>query len=140
MQIKEKIKLSFNEACKTYDSVADVHILSSAHLAGMLKELNLSPGSVLDIGCGTGNTSAELIKAYPNAYYTICDLSENMVRHALLKIPEARTIVGDAEKYNFMENYDLGISNLAMQWFESIDLFLEKILKNCHCFAFSTLL
>jgi malonyl-ACP O-methyltransferase BioC len=140
LQIKEKIKHSFNEACKTYDSVADVHILSSAYLVSMFQELNLFPRSILDVGCGTGNTSAELVKIYPNADYTLCDLSENMVKHALQKIIGARAIVTDAEKYNFTENYDLGISNLAIQWFESIDLFLEKILKNCRCFAFSTLL
>jgi malonyl-CoA O-methyltransferase len=140
LQIKEKIKHSFGEACKTYDSVADVHVLSSAHLVNMFRELNLSPRNIIDLGCGTGNTSAELIKVYQNACYTLCDLSEPMIQRALLKIKGAKTIIGDAEKYDFMENYDLGISNLAMQWFESIDLFLEKILKNCRCFAFSTLL
>ncbi|MDR1334663.1 MAG: methyltransferase domain-containing protein [Holosporaceae bacterium] len=138
--MKEKIKCSFDEACKTYDFVSGVHVLSSSYLADILRELNLQPKSVLDVGCGTGNTSAELMKIYPNAEYTLCDLSEKMIQQALLKVENSRSIVCDAEKYNFSKNYDLGVSNLAMQWFESIGLFLEKILKNCNYFAFSTLL
>jgi malonyl-ACP O-methyltransferase BioC len=137
--MKEKIKSSFDGAYKTYDSVSEVHVLSSAHLAGMLKD-TVSPQTILDVGCGTGNTSAELMKLYPDAGYTLCDLSENMISQALLKIKGARCIICDAENYDFTENYDLVVSNLAMQWFESIDAFLEKILKNCRCFAFSTLL
>jgi malonyl-ACP O-methyltransferase BioC len=138
--MKEKIRSSFDKAAKTYDSVAQMHVLSSAHLVSMLKSFNLHPKAILDIGCGTGNTSIELKKLYPQAEYTLCDISENMINQAILKIPNAKHIACDAERYNFNEHYDLTISNLAMQWFESIDDFLGNILKKCHYFAFSTLL
>jgi malonyl-ACP O-methyltransferase BioC len=138
--MKEKIRSSFDNAAKTYDSVAQVHVLSSAKWVSMFRSFNLHPKTILDIGCGTGNTSIEFKRLYPYAEYTLCDMSENMINQAVLKIPNAKHIICDAEKYNFNEYYDLAISNLAMQWFESIDEFLGKILKKCRYFAFSTLL
>jgi malonyl-ACP O-methyltransferase BioC len=140
--MKEKIKSSFDAAARTYDSVSEVQILSSAYLVAMLKNLDRPSkmNKILDVGSGTGETSLELMKIYPEADYTLCDISENMIRNARLKIRNASFIVDDAEKHNFIEKYDLGISNLALQWFESLDLFLKKILKNCEYFAFSTLL
>ncbi|MDR0678299.1 MAG: methyltransferase domain-containing protein [Holosporaceae bacterium] len=140
--MKEKIKSSFDAASRTYDSVSEVQTLSSAYLVDMLKRLTL-PGKIdkiLDIGSGTGNTSLELMKIYPSSNYTLCDISKNMIHNARLKIKNANHILCDAEQYNFTEQYDVVVSNLAVQWFESIDLFMGKILKNCRCFAFSTLL
>jgi malonyl-ACP O-methyltransferase BioC len=131
----------FNEASETYDSVSEVQVLSSAYLARMLKDslAQSDAKSILDLGCGVGNTSLELMKIYPNADYILCDVSPNMIDKARAKIKNARHIVADAEQYDFAEQYSLGVSNMAMQWFESIDVFLGKILKNCSYFAFSTL-
>jgi len=106
----------------------------------MLQNSKLSVHKIIDIGCGTGITSMQMRNVYPNAVYTLCDISENMIHKAKIKIPNAQFMICDAEGYNFVEKYDLGVSNLAMQWFESMDFFLEKILKNCNHFAFSTLL
>jgi SAM-dependent methyltransferase len=53
---------------------------------------------------------------------------------------DTRFIVCDAEKYDFPEKYDLGISNLSLQWFEFPHDFIGKILKHCRYFAFSTLI
>jgi malonyl-ACP O-methyltransferase BioC len=138
---KEKIKTAFAGAAETYDSVAEVQALSSAHLCEMIKATMISapPGEILDIGCGTGITSLEAMKIYPGAKYTLCDISDEMIRESEKKIKNAQFIVCDAEKYDFPGNRDLGISNLAVQWFESLDDFLGKILKHCRYFAFSTL-
>jgi malonyl-ACP O-methyltransferase BioC len=131
----------FDKAADTYDSVADAQVSSSAYLAEMLNDFLSSSDAktIIDIGCGTGNTSLELMRIYPNARYTLCDASKNMINKAKNKIGVAHYIVADAEKYDFTEQYSLGVSNLAVQWFESIDDFLGKILANCRYFAFSTL-
>ncbi|MDR1057543.1 MAG: methyltransferase domain-containing protein [Coxiellaceae bacterium] len=135
------MKSFFDKASETYDSVAEVQILSSAHLSSMIKNTlrNSTVNSILDIGCGTGNTSLEVMKIYPNADYTLCDVSEKMLHKAQVKL-NIYGICADAETYNFTKKYSLIISNLAMQWFESIDFFLRKNSKNCRYFAFSTLL
>ncbi|MDR0968107.1 MAG: methyltransferase domain-containing protein [Holosporaceae bacterium] len=132
----------FNEAAETYDSVSDVQVLSAARLVEMIRGCLSSSDveSIVDIGCGTGNASLELMKYYSTAEYFLCDISPRMIEKAREKIARhcnVRYFVADAERRDFAERYSLGISNLAMQWFESIDAFLEKILKNCRYFAFS---
>ncbi|MDR1334285.1 MAG: methyltransferase domain-containing protein [Holosporaceae bacterium] len=137
---KNQIKTAFSRAAETYDLAAEVQTLSSTHLCEMI-EVPFSPQKILDIGCGTGITSVEMMKKYPQAHYTLCDISEKMIDEAKRKIKkDAQFIVCDAEKYDFPEKYDLGISNLALQWFESPHDFIEKILGHCRFFAFSTLI
>ena len=42
--------------------------------------------SVLDVGCGTGNTTAELVKHLPGAVFTCLDGSEAMLSAAREKL------------------------------------------------------
>lgn len=136
---KEEVKNSFSAAAKTYDSVAKIQNLSSSELVNLIDTPKIS--TILDIGCGTGNTSLELYKKFPKADYTLCDLSENMLRIATRKFPkEVQIICDDAENYEFTENYDLVIANLCVQWFEDLPKFVKKIKNRCNEFAFSTLL
>jgi malonyl-ACP O-methyltransferase BioC len=137
-QSKKKVKAAFDGAACTYDLVAEVQTLSSMHLA-QLTEALVTPQTILDIGCGTGVTTAMLQQEYPRASYTLCDISSNMIRVAQRRVKNAQFIVCDAEKYDFLENYNLGVANLVLQWFESYSIFLEKILEHCDYFAFSML-
>lgn len=137
--LKEQIKTCFNSAASTYDSVAEVQRKSAKVLIDFLYDRRIS--SIIDIGCGTGNVSLELYKKYPNAEYTFCDISENMLKIAAEKFPKAtKQICCDAENYEFDRSYDLAISNLSMQWFSNPKKFIERIKTYCKWFAFSTLL
>ncbi|MDR1366603.1 MAG: methyltransferase domain-containing protein [Puniceicoccales bacterium] len=128
---------NFGEASATYDQHASVQKKTSEYLACLCSSCTENHKKILDIGCGTGFTTLALQKYYRNATYTLCDLSENMILSAKNKIPNQNYIVGDAENYSFNNTYDLGISNLALQWFENIESFLMKILLQCKYFAFS---
>lgn len=135
---KNQIEKCFSKAASDYDSVADIQRQSSQMLISLLDDLN--PTSVIDIGCGTGNTSLILQEKHPKAEYTLCDISQSMLDYAQKKFPKDVTLIhADAESYDFTKNYDLGVSNLSMQWFLGIEKFLEKIMRVCRVFAFSTL-
>lgn len=135
---KKLIQNCFDNAAKTYDSVAEIQTISSKHLTDFATSKNIS--SILDIGCGTGNTALELFKKYPNAEFTLCDISPNMLRTASKKFPkEIKMICCDAESYQFDKYYDLAVSNFSMQWFSSIPKFVEKMKNSCGEFVFSTL-
>lgn len=139
MKQKELIRCCFDSSANTYDSVAEIQTLSSRCLVSLLDIENVS--SILDVGCGTGNTSLELLKRYPNAEFTLLDISPNMLDVASKKFPKSvDTICCDAESYEFDKSYDLVISNLSVQWFSSLPKFIEKIKKHCCTFAFSTLI
>lgn len=134
------IEKCFSEAAATYDTVADIQKRSSQMLVSLI-DPSQDINSVIDIGCGTGITSLALYKKYPNANYTLCDISPAMLQRAKGKFPRSvELLCTNAEKYRFSATYDLGISNMSLQWFEDIECFLSKILKNCPHFAFSTLM
>ena len=136
---KELIKNCFDDSAETYDSVADIQRLSSKKLVEMIDNQNIF--SVIDIGCGTGNTSLELYQKYPNADYSFCDISSNMLEITKKKFPKkCETMCADAENFMFPEKYDLAISNLSMQWFDDQIAFIKKMKNHCKTFAFSTLL
>lgn len=146
---KSLVQNTFDTSATTYDSVAEVQRASSKFLVDFLADFLgdcLEPSaenvhSILDIGCGTGNTSLELLKMYPEAEFCLCDISSKMLEVAAQKMPnKVSTICCDAEFHEFRKHYDLIISNLSLQWFEDIIGFLNRIKEYGRIFAFSTLL
>ncbi len=139
MSEKSLVKNSFSAAAETYDSVAKIQVLSSHELVKLIDFTDVL--TVIDIGCGTGNTSLELYKKFPKANYTLCDISPKMLNVASQKFPKkSEVLCCDAELFLFEKNYDLAISNLCIQWFEDLPKFVKKIKNHCENFAFSTLL
>lgn len=135
---KKLIQSCFDKSANTYDSVADVQKASSLDLVKLINFKEVS--SVIDIGCGTGNTSLALYEKYPDAEYTLCDISEKMLAVAVEKFPcKVNTSCCDAENYEFPRRYDLAISNLSMQWFCSPCDFIRRTGKIFKSFAFSIL-
>jgi SAM-dependent methyltransferase len=86
-----------------------------------LKAANARPGErVLDIGCGTGSTTAELAKAVgPNGRVLGVDISEPLVGAARAQgLANATFEVGDATTYSFeAESVDLVFSRFGVMFF-----------------------
>ncbi len=129
---------AFNNAAQTYNEVSWVQKSAAFELVSLINMDNVH--SVLDIGCGTGYASLALHDRYPEAEYTLCDISENMLHVASDTFPKKiNTICCNAEYYNF-SYYDIAISNLSIQWFSNQCEFIKRIKNQCSLFAFSTLL
>lgn len=72
---------------------------------------------VLDLGVGTGLTSALIQKVLPKAHFDVIDFSRPMLRGARKKLDSSRTkfIFGDYSKLVFKQNhYDLVISVIGL--------------------------
>jgi tRNA (cmo5U34)-methyltransferase len=72
---------------------------------------------IIDLGCGTGTISAQIMEAFPNAQITCLDLSNNMIAMAQAKLaryPLINYIVADFEAYDFSGKYDAVVSSLAL--------------------------
>ncbi len=75
-----------------------------------------SPQSVVDIGCGPGNSTSVLRNRWPNSQFSGIDSSQEMIDKAKNDFPDVEWITGDVRSYNFASKYDVVFSNAAIQW------------------------
>lgn len=98
--------------------------------AAILKGAAIVPGEkVLDVGCGTGETSIYLVKNY-HADVTAIDLHPKMVSYAKKRVPEAGGMLtvmqADAEKLPFAnEQFDIVLSE-SVTAFTRIEATLQQ--------------
>jgi len=90
--------------------------------------------SVLDIGAGTGLFSSFLLEKYPNASFTLIDISEKMLEVAKTRfrdLENIKFIADDYTKYDFGdERYDVIISALSIHHLE--DEQKRELYKKCY--------
>ncbi|QPG04751.1 methyltransferase domain-containing protein [Salinimonas marina] len=104
----------FSRAASGYDA----HAAIQQRIAGQgMALLPLCPGTLLDIGCGTGaNTAALAAKGYTT---TGLDLAPGMVSYAAREYPHIVFCEGDAQALPFASNHFLyAFSSMALQWCE----------------------
>lgn len=76
---------------------------------------------ILDVGAGTGLLSSFLMKRYPEASFTLIDISEKMLDMAKERFKgnsKVKYIAADYSKYNFTEKYDMVVSALSIHHLE----------------------
>jgi trans-aconitate 2-methyltransferase len=87
-------------------------------------QIGFQPKSILDVGCGPGNSSQALLQRWPDAILTGIDNSVNMIEKAKTNFPGQSWIVADASRYTSDSKYDLVFSNAVIQWIPNhVDLF-----------------
>lgn len=119
---KPAITRAFDRA-EDYDAHAHIQRGAAKRLAALITELPPPAGAILEIGCGTGFLSAELVRAFPSSPLILSDISEAMVRRTRAAIGEAANIgyrVFDGERPDAPPGQGFGLicSSLAFQWFE----------------------
>ncbi len=85
----------------------------------LVSRVNLAnPESVIDIGCGPGNSTAVLRARWPRARVAGLDSSAEMIAAARAGQPEQEWILADASSWqeSASASYDLVFSNAALQW------------------------
>jgi trans-aconitate 2-methyltransferase len=90
-------------------------------------DISFQPKSILDIGCGPGNSSQALLRRWPNAKLTGVDNSENMIEKAKKSYPDNTWIVADASKYTSSDKFDIVFSNAAIQWIPHHEILFKKL-------------
>lgn len=122
--MSDSVKDKFDEIAKKYDSQRrmlipcfdDFYNISVSSLESESKKPN-----VLDIGAGTGILSAMVAEKYPDAKFTLIDLSSKMLDMARSRFTEkqdVKYIVADYLKYDFNDKYDMIISALSIHHLE----------------------
>lgn len=144
VSIKKKIINNFSKASTSYDTVAWVQKKTSQLLVSQLRQHfpNFYPRTILDLGTGTGFLSEELLYYYDQSFYTLNDISPNMIDIVNQRFKNNSFFsfsLGDFEKINLF-NHDLIVSNLSFQWAENLNKTIEKFFHKSKIFAFSSLI
>ena len=78
-----------------------------------------SPETIIDLGCGPGNSTKVLAERWPNALVTGLDNSSEMLTEARTLHPQWRWVLGDIRTFASDRDglkYDMVFSNAALQW------------------------
>ncbi len=77
---------------------------------------DINPKSILDVGCGPGNSTQVLANRWPEANISGIDNSESMIAKAAQDYPRQEWQVADAATYCPGKEFDLVFSNAVIQW------------------------
>jgi len=110
----------FERAANSYDGAAVLQREIAKRIGQRLDYIKRQPKRVLDVGCGTGYITKDLLKRYPKADVIALDLAHSMARKSIehgswLRKPKA--VCADAELLPLKEDsIDFVISSLMLQW------------------------
>jgi len=100
----------------------------SIDLIGKINQIE--PKSIIDIGCGPGNSTQVLVNRWPKSQITGLDSSTAMIKKAKQDYPNQEWIVADALTYNPEIKYDIIFSNAVIQWIPNHEKLLTKFHEN----------
>ncbi len=95
----------------------------------LIRQLPHTPHTILDIGCGPGNSTAQLQEAFPHAHIVGIDSSEAMLEKARLTHPalsfQSCVVPDELDK---LGKFDLVFSNACLHWIPDHARLLPSIL------------
>jgi len=126
---KRDIRAAFEASADRYDAVAVVQREIGSRLLERLELLKMVPGTILDLGSGTGQCTHALGQRYPQARIVALDLAEAMLHHTRRRFGwwQRRRrghafVSGDAENLPFADaSFDMLFSNLTVQWCNDLE-------------------
>jgi len=86
-----------------------------------------SPASVIDLGCGPGNSTRVLRQRWPSARVTGLDSSAQMIDAARRQDPDGDWILSPIEEWRPAQAFDVVFSNAALQWLPDHGPLVERL-------------
>lgn len=128
---KELSRIEFNREAQKFDNAAgiDIYKMCRQSYSFLIDEIKREKfETLLDVGCGTGNSIELLYKEFPEKKYMGIDLAENMIEAACRKaIPNAGFLVGDAENLPFEEGkFDVVICKESFHHYPQVEKFFQS--------------
>lgn len=129
--VKNKIENQFSEASVSYNKYAEVQKESAERLGKALAPwLGIIPeGPVLELGCGTGFLTKQLLQLLPQRQFEITDVSIPMINECKKTLSQRDYINYyklDAENEVPEKTYALIAHNFVAQWFKDPAYTLER--------------
>lgn len=115
-----EIQRKFDAVSRKYDEQRQRFIPCFGDFYGVsvsVASVDMENPDILDVGAGTGLLSAFLMERYPDASFTLIDISEKMLDMAKDRFKgnsNVKYIAADYSKYDFAEKYDMVVSALSI--------------------------
>lgn len=127
---KNLVERRFSRAVKSYDREAVVQQDIVDHLRHLMPR-ELPSGDILEVGCGTGLLTRELVEQYPSHSIILNDLSPMMLHTALRYTSScsegaSNLLEGDAEDINWPDSLAMVASSSCIQWWNHQNAFFKK--------------
>lgn len=126
--VRDRIRKAFSKAAPLYDEYAHIQRETGLRLIEGIKRENFS--SILEVGCGSGNYTIMLRRAFPKAKILSFDLAFGMLRVASKKLDKQGIwfVLADGERpsVNNRVSFDLITSNCTFQWFEYLEVAIKE--------------
>lgn len=91
-----RVRHNFEAGALSYDHHARVQQRVAQRLTGIIAELALPAGPILEVGCGTGNLTRLLRRSLPQRRVLVLDLAGNMIRALDQELRPDGAVVADA--------------------------------------------
>lgn len=118
MTINKNIQTHWNEIAKSYDKVMLNDKSYQEQVDNIIREMDVSPEKILDLGCGTGTLVCKARQKFPYAEITALDPAPDMLQILGDKFKEDKKIkylLGSADKLEIEDSsLDYVITNWAL--------------------------
>jgi tRNA (cmo5U34)-methyltransferase len=125
--VDEILKTKFNKGAKSYDRQRTIVIPNLDQLYNIITDLadsNIPAPRILDLGAGTGLLTENIFNKYSRGYFTLIDISEEMLDIARKRFKynlNFKYILGDYLKADFGDSFDIIVSSLSIHHLEDND-------------------
>ncbi len=93
----------------------------------LVSRIELEPKTILDLGCGPGNSTEVLFNRWQHASLTGLDSSSEMLQQARKAHPDWDWLEADMVSFESDIKFDLVFSNAAIQWVKNHAVLLPKL-------------
>jgi trans-aconitate 2-methyltransferase len=85
--------------------------------------------SVIDLGCGPGNSTEVLAARYPRATISGIDSSSDMIEAARRRLPHISFAVADLQAWKDAGPFDVILANAVLQWVDDHESLLPRLIE-----------
>jgi trans-aconitate 2-methyltransferase len=113
-------------SAKQYVAFEDERTRPVRDLLGALPPIDAR--SVIDLGCGPGNSTEVLAAVYPQARAAGIDSSEDMIAAARARLPHIEFAVQDLQTWADPGPFDVILANAVLQWVAGHEVLLPQLI------------
>jgi malonyl-ACP O-methyltransferase BioC len=116
----------FAKAVNTYEAQASAQRTAAERLTALLgHHLHTLAPRVLEIGCGTGLLTRQIIARFAPSEMVLNDICPEM-EICFTNVPRTTFLPGDAQTLPWPGQFDVIVSSSAVQWFDDLSAFAKR--------------